>query len=56
MDPFFSSYPVPLVTNPAHLPNNGVACVACEHETEQSQLDHKGTEPLTLGSLAPFLN
>lgn len=52
MDLFFPSYPVP-PTNHAHLQNNGVAC---KHETEQSQLDRKGTEPLTLGSLAPFWN
>lgn len=39
------SRPVPLVVNPARLQNNSAAC---EHEIEQSQPDHKGTEPLTL--------
>lgn len=52
IDPF-SSCPVPLVTLPARSQNNGAAC---EHETEQSQPDLRETEPLTLGSLAPFLN
>ena len=41
------------MTQPACLQNNGASC---EHETEQSQLGHMGTEPLTLGSLAPFIN
>ena len=41
------------VTQPACLQNNGASC---EHETEQSQLGHMGTEPLTLGSLTPFIS